>query len=426
MLLEKIRGNKFFRAIITLMSGSILAQAITLLASPIMTRLYSEEQIGEYTLILTAVTMFGGVVCARYDISIVSDTEEKNVYALIRLCVLISLAISLAAGVGYAVYYELTDSISLHPLAVFGWVSVLLFLLGVGLALNSYNNRYKQYKLMSSAHVERAAGKEIVLVGLGLIHPSTWGLLVSQLFNSFLGYWRQAVPLVKHRQNFKEVTRADVRAVARKHIKQPLFSVPATFANSFSYSAINLMVSALYGNIALAYYSMSFRMLGVPLQLISVNVSKAFFERASRDYDRTGRFTKAYLQSSAVLLAFAVPMVVLLLWLAPWLFEVFFGQGWGISGVYVQYLAPMFGIRLIVGALTPAMTICNKQNVELVVQLLFVGAVVVAFLLCRGGADIKSFLLAITVLFSVIYFLFYLLMLKYSYSSNKKEKVQND
>ena len=423
MLIERVRQNKFFRAILTLMSGSIIAQAITVLASPLMTRLYTEEQIGEYTLIVTAVSMFGSVICARYDISIVSDNEEKNVYALIKLCLGISLAVSVLVGIGYAAYYHVLGSVSLHPISIFLWIVLLLFLVGVGNVLNSYNNRYKQYGLMSSAHVERAVGKEALLIGWGFLAPSTLGLLVSQLVNSVLGYWRQALPLRFHKKELKEVTAAEVGAVAKKHLKQPLFSVPATFANSFSYSSINLMVSALYGNVALAYYSMSFRMLGVPLQLISVNVSKAFFERASRDYDKTGRFTKAFLQSSAVLLAFAVPMVALLLWLAPFLFELFFGAGWGVSGVYVQYLAPMFGIRLIVGALTPTMTICKKQNVELVIQMLFVVAVLAAFLLCRGGADIKTFLLSITTAFSVVYLAFYLLMLKYSYSSGKKEKV---
>ena len=57
--IKKIIGNSFFRSIATLMSGTIIAQVISFAISPLMTRLYSEEQIGEYTLLLTAVTMFG-------------------------------------------------------------------------------------------------------------------------------------------------------------------------------------------------------------------------------------------------------------------------------------------------------------------------------------------------------------------------------
>ena len=113
-------------------------------------------------------------------------------------------------------------------------------------------------------------------------------------------------------------------------------------------------------------------MLGLPLSIISVNVSKAFFEKASREYDKTGQFCKTYLQSSLLLLAVAVPMTVLLILLAPWAFELCFGEGWGTAGRYVQVLAPMFGIRLIVGSLTPTMTISKKQGLELILQCLFV------------------------------------------------------
>lgn len=419
--MEKLRKNKFISSIMTLMTGSVIAQVISVLVSPLMTRLYTEEQIGEYTLILTAVSMFGTVLCARYDQSIVSEPNEHNAYALVKLSFLVTVVLSVIVGIGYTVYYEFTDSLSISLWETLFWIILLLFFTGVGHIITSYNNRFKQYKLMSATHVGRTIGKEGALVGFGLLNMGSLGLLISQLLGVSLGLGSQGRSLWKNRDKLKVAKTEDVIAVARTHIRQPLFSVPASFANSFSYSVINIFVNSLYGTAVLAHYSMSFRMLGLPLSLISVNVSKAYFQKASREYDEKGSFCKTFLQTSLILLAVAVPMVILLVLFAPWAFEVFFGEGWGQAGVYVQYLAPLFGVRLIVGALTPTMTICNKQNFELIIQGLFVVSGFLIYYLSANGAAIGAFLIGISALFSAVYLVFYLVMLKLSFSNKKGE-----
>ena len=409
-------------SIATLMSGSVLAQFITILASPLMTRLYTEEQIGEYTLVLTAVSMFGSVLCGRYDQSIVSEPDERNSYSLIKLCFLLTIIVSLVIGIGYAVYYQLEESTSLGGGETFFWIFLLLLLTGVGNILNAYNNRLRQYKVMATTHVMRTAWKEASLVGLGILKTGYYGLLVSQSLGVGIGLSTQAKKLIQDREKLRSITGKDMKIVARHHIRQPLFSVPASFANSFSYSVLNIFVSNLFGNAVLAHYSMSFRMLGLPLVLISSNMSRTFFERASREYDQKGEFHRTFLQTSVLLAAIAVPMVILLVLFAPWAFEMFFGEGWGKAGVYVRYLAPMFGIRLITSALSSAMTICNKQHIELYLQGFFVVSAYVVYFLCRDGATMEAFLIGISTMFSVIYIVYYLVMLKMSNSVRKGEE----
>lgn len=410
-----------FTSITTLMSGSVLAQLITVLASPIMTRMYTEEQIGEYTLILTAISMFGTVICGRYDQTIVSETDESKAFALVRLCLLITAAASPVVGIGYTLYYNCSGSLSLSVWETFFWIGFLLLLTGIGNILNAYNNRCKQYKIMAATHVARSVGKEAALIGFGALKAGSFGLLFSHMLGLGLGLNSQSKSLRKNKDKLKKITIKEIFGVARRHKRQPLFSVPASFANSYSYSVLNIFVSNLFGNSVLAHYSMSFRILGLPLTLISTNVSRAFFEKAAREYDEKGNFKKTFLQTSLLLMAVAIPMVVLLMLLAPWAFEVFFGSGWGQAGVYVQYLAPMFGLRLIVSALSPTMTICNKQNIDLYMQVLFVGVVYAVYYLCNTDTSMELFLMGVSLGFSLCYVVYYLGMLKMSYSQKEGE-----
>lgn len=419
-VIKRIINNKFFRSIATLMSGTIIAQMISFLVSPLMTRLYTEEQIGEYTLLLTAVTMFGAVICGRYDMAIVSEKDDKSIFSLIKLSSIITIFFSVAVSIGYSIYFCLSGSTKMKFAEIFVWILVFLLAKGFLNILHSYNNHHQEYKLMAKSSVTKEVGKATTIVGFGLFNLGTFGLLLSYLFSDILELWQQARNFKNNIFKIKSITFADVQNVSKKHIRQPVYSVPASFANSFSYSIINIFVDALFGTVALAYYSMSYRMLGIPLTLISGSTSKAYFEKAVSEYNQTGNFRKTFVQTSLFLLVLAIPMALILMLLAPWAFELFFGEGWGKSGEYVRYLAPMFALRLIVSPLTPTMIICNKQKTDLIFQILFVVASCGSYLFGRAMKSIEVFLLSITIMFAIVYTVYYVYMLKLSFKKENK------
>ncbi len=420
--LSQLYQNSFFRSIATLMSGTIVAQIISVLVSPLMTRLYTEEQIGEYTLLLTVVTMFGSVICGRYDMAIVGESEEKGMFSLMKLSIVITLILSVAVSIGYSIYLCMSDSTRMAFLEVFFWVFIFLLLTGILHVLHSFNNRNRDYKFMASAGIVKEVGKASTLVCFGALNFGTVGLLISYVSSSALELVQQLNRFKNSIYAIKEITVSDMVTAAKKHIRQPLYSVPASFANNFSYSVINIFIDALFGPVTLAYYSMSYRMLGIPLMLISVNTSKAYYEKAAREYNQNGSFNKTFVQTSLFLVAMAIPMTIGLMVFAPWAFELFFGGGWSVSGEYVRYLAPMFGIRLVVSPLTPTMIMCNKQRTELLIQILFVVSSCLAFVVGTYMQSIKLFLISITVSYAIVYVLYYLYMLKLSF----KEEIKND
>ena len=393
----------FLRAITTLASGSIVAQIITFATSPIMTRLYTTEEIGIYTLILTAVSMFGGVICGRYDMSIVYEEDEDNVIPIIKLSFIVCLLMSTAVSCGYGIYYWITGKDNNSYLSIIAFTFILLFATGIVNILISYNNRNREYSLMTSVFVIRTIAKNVTMVILGFLNAGTMGILFSEVIGQLFGMNGQARSLKPHLKDIYRVSTKRMTDVAKKHHSQPLYSVPAIFANNFSYSSINLFIESLFGLSFLGYYSMSFRILGMPLSLISTNVSKVFFEEASREYNQTKQFKIAFRKTSLFLVAVAIPMVIGMIWLAPPLFGWFFGNGWEVSGKYVQILAPMFGVRFIVSALTPGMIICGKQKLELKIQLLFAVMSIAAFIITKlAHLTINKYLMVISISFSVV------------------------
>lgn len=404
-------------SIMVLFSGSLISQIVTVATAPIMTRVFTEEEIGEYTLLITAVALFGSVICAKYDYSIVNEHENKKIYPLIKLSLLVGFWLSVVLSISYSVYVdifcEMMIPLTISVLIVF----VFLFLTAVRNILTSYNNRERDYGVISRTTISSTIAKDGTMVAFGFLRTGVVGLILSQLFFLVVGLKRQAKKLIPNVKTILNIDRESIKEVAIKHKKQPLYSAPANLLNNFSYSIVNIFVSQLFGVAILAYYSLSFRLLGLPLSLISTNTSKAFYERASKDYAETGSFRNIYLKMSLFLLCLAIPMVIILMFFSPMLCRIVFGASWEVAGHYVQILAPMFGIRFIVSALTPSLTICNQQQYEFLCQALFVVAAFAILIIGKIYGSIDLFLIGMSISYSIIYIFFYVLMLRFS---NKK------
>lgn len=414
--LKNVIKTNYFRSITQLTAGSFIAQIITFIVAPISTRLYSAEQLGIYTLILTLLTIFGPVVCGKYDLAIVSAKDNKETMELIWGSFIFTLFSLIFISVFYKFYLKYHPEI-INEVGIFAYLLILMILIkGLTNILTSYNNRNKEYKTISSVYIIRSLFQNLGLVVFGLLNLGSIGLLFSYFLGSLFGLRKQAEILYKNKGELLNVNIQGILRAFKKYIKQPLFSMPAHFLSSTSYSILNIFISGLFGLTIFGYYSMTYRVLGLPLSLISMNASKVFFQRASEEKRKYGSYHRALKQISLFLLSISIPMVLVLIIFGPFMFELVFGEGWYISGVYVQILAPMFGIRFIVSALTPALIVSSKQKIEFVIQCCFLSCSILAFLVCKVFMfSMFIFLLIISISYSIIYLVYYIIIYKLSF-----------
>ena len=163
---------------------------------------------------------------------------------------------------------------------------------------------------MTSVYVIRTTAQNLLMVMSGMLKTGVFGLISSQVLSQLLGIKKQGEELSEHKKELKKISKNDILNVAKKYKKQLLYSTPASFANSFSYSSINLFISSLFNNTILGYYSISYRVLGLPLNIISSNVSKVFFEDASNEYHKKGSFKHSLLRTTSFLGIISVIMVI--------------------------------------------------------------------------------------------------------------------
>ncbi|BAC14841.1 hypothetical conserved protein [Oceanobacillus iheyensis HTE831] len=417
--IKKIFNEGFYKSIITLITGSIFAQALTILVAPLLTRIYSPEELGVYALILTAEGIFGGIICARYDIAIVTEPNKKRLFPLIKLSFLITIVLSLIFAIGYGSYYFIIKTEYQNYSYAIIFIFVLLIVNGLMRVLESYNNRYKEYKVMTSVYVMKSLTQNIGSVVLGILKLGVLGLLFSHTVGMLAGLKKQSMTMRSKMKDIFVSNKYEMIDVMKSHYRLPIYSAPATFANRFSYASISLFIESLFGLAVLGFYSISYKFLGLPLTIMSNNIAKVFFQEASREYDQTGMFIKSFKRTSIILFLISIPMVLILYFFSPLAFEIAFGQGWKEAGVYVQILAPMFGIRFVVNTVAYGLQVVKKQQLELMLQLLFIISSIGCFILSKFlHFNINQYLLSITTVFSLVYIIYFFSIMKFAYGKS--------
>ncbi len=108
------------RATLTLLTGSVLAHALPLLLGPLLTRLYTPQDFGQFALLWAVATNLAVVGCARYEFALPLEKSPGRASVLMALCARLLLAVS-ATSVAIAavlVLWQGTPLAWLLPLAV--------------------------------------------------------------------------------------------------------------------------------------------------------------------------------------------------------------------------------------------------------------------------------------------------------------------
>jgi O-antigen/teichoic acid export membrane protein len=424
----------FLKSLMILATGSLVAQAMVAGEQLLLTRIFSPEILGINAFLIAFPQACIGTLCGRYDLSIVYEEDESKVLPLVKLTFLLNLALSALISLGYAGYIFLLKEEYRQFLFLIPAIFVYLFGYGMTNTLNAYNNRNQQYKMITKMHMLRTfvqcAGTiglvALVVLVLKVEDPRVQVslLLLPFCLGMLCGVATQGKMIFSRWKELKAIKGNELWSVAMKHKKQPLVSAPAIFANGYSYSLVTMNMEELYGEASTGYYSMSNKLLGMPISLISGNISKVYMEQAAKEYNATGKYKNAFNKTFVFLIIMAIPMFLCIYFFAPpvcaWLFG---GEDWRIAGEYIKTLTPMFACRFVATALSPGLFVCRKQGAEFAIQILLLSltavAGVVATMLCY---NIEQYLWIVCIARSVALVVCILAVFYYSRGGGRKKE----
>jgi O-antigen/teichoic acid export membrane protein len=90
-LLTKLKPkSEFAKNVLTLMTGTTIAQAIPIAISPILTRIYTPEDFGVFALYMSLASIISVVATGRYELAIMLPKKDDDAINIVALSTLIS------------------------------------------------------------------------------------------------------------------------------------------------------------------------------------------------------------------------------------------------------------------------------------------------------------------------------------------------
>ena len=88
---KKLTGNDFLKSLAVLMTGTLVAQIIGYLLAPIITRLYTPAEMGEFGMFQRVTVLLATIATARYEYALPLPKKDKHAFILFRFALKISL-----------------------------------------------------------------------------------------------------------------------------------------------------------------------------------------------------------------------------------------------------------------------------------------------------------------------------------------------
>ncbi|MBA4283879.1 MAG: hypothetical protein C0432_06275 [Candidatus Puniceispirillum sp.] len=397
---------------IWLISGSIIAQVLNFLASPILTRIYSPEEFGEYMLFLSIAGLFTATINGRYDMMIVS-AEEKDLFSLIRVSLIISIIVSILSTITFFVINFRTDMIDLPVYTFLLFFSTISFY-GLINIITAYNNRIEEYKLISQFTVIRSTIQNLGSILLGIMGMGYLGLAVSYVFGQFIGVRKQSKKLRIHFKDFKKLSTGNDLQILKKYINQPLYSLPSILINNLSYTILIIVIGKLYGVLEVGLYSIALRVLGLPLSLVSGNISKLVMKSGFEEIKNNSSIKLTFNRYFRILVLLSIPLFILISESSNYVDKIF-GKEWNDSGLVINSLLFMFIARFITSSLSPLYILIGRQKIDFLLQILFlIVTLILSLVSYKMSFDFLTYINYINILYGSVYVIYLIYLFYFS------------
>ncbi len=360
------RQSRFSSDVATLVTGTTIAQFITILASPIITRLYGPEAFGLLALFTSITGIIVVIACLRYELSIMLPESNEDAINLLGLCIIIVTVISLLTlpviWFGQEKFCQLLNAPNLAPFLWF--VPPFVLISGIFLALNYWNSRTKHFRRLSIARVtssvattgtQISAGFSGFTGGGSLIGASVLGHFVATFILAFQ-ILRDDYRLIKKSLNFNRI-----RDGFTRYKKFPLIDTFSSLLNTISWQLPVFLLAAFFSPIIVGYYALGFRILQLPMSFIGNSISQVFFQRAT-EARRDGTLANLVENVFKILIMIGLFPILILTFIGKDIFSLVFGSVWAEAGIYTQILSIWALVWFISSPLSMLYIVLEKQE----------------------------------------------------------------
>jgi len=349
-----------------LTGGTVLGRAITILATPLLSRLYTPADFGVLAVFFSMATTLITVACLNYEAAIPLPKDDESGLAVVTassaFLVISTVLCGLVVMLFGAQVARLVHTPQLQP---YLWLLPINVLGGGAFAiLNWWSIRVQAFKSLAKRRVVQSACQVATQLSVPLAMRGPFGLLLGDSAGDAGGVTLLLVDTVRYiKAHALRVTAPGTIEAISRYRKFPAFGLASVLVHTGFSVLPAFILTRLYGLQETGWYGLVNQMLVVAAGLIGLAIAQVYLSNAAQLVHSSPVQLRSlfWRTSRAAFLLGLAPFAVLLLF-GPPLFALVFGAKWVEAGKYAQLLALPFLVMLTVGPVFPTLTVLERLD----------------------------------------------------------------
>ncbi|HLR18614.1 MAG TPA: oligosaccharide flippase family protein [Staphylococcus sp.] len=344
-LILNVLKKKFVRNVIMIVAGTAGAQAIAMIMSPIITRMYGPEAFGMMGTFSSIINILVPIAALAYPIAIVLPKRDINAKKIIELSLIITVFNAILSLIILLFFNNsIVNLFNLKEISNYMFLIPLVILFGGFMQVSEqWLIRTKQFSINAKVTILQSAITNGSKVGIGFFYPVAAVLVVITAMAN--GLKATLMAILSKKSSYKEVENnvdeelKTTKQLAKEHYDFPMYRAPEMFLNATSNGLPVLMLSTFFGPAAAGFYSIGKTVLRLPAELIGKSVGDVFYPRIAEAANNKENLPLLIKKATLALAGVGILPYGLIIIFGPTIFSLVFGSDWAVAGEYARWIA---------------------------------------------------------------------------------------
>ncbi len=363
---ELLESSPVLRNILTLFSGTIIAQAATMVLAIFLARMFGPEQFGRLGIYNSVVALLVAIASLRFDMTMMLPKRDVEARVLKNLSSWSIIIVAIAASIGGFLAQDwITERYGGDEELgqLFPFLGLSVFLIAEVAVLQYWYNRKLEYKTIAVNRVQQTVGTSLGQLGIGALGlRGVAGLFLGMTLGQLYAWINLGLKAKELRQPLPKDAPSKW-AMAKRYRKMPLLNGPNALLDAVRMNGMMILIGEI-SLVTLGHFDFAWRMLQVPVSLLQGAISQVFFQKLTTvERGRMEPLVRFVIKRA---LLFGIGPFIILFLISPWLFPFIFGAEWKEAGYYAQALTPWMCMMLVTSPISTIFIVTESQRTLLI------------------------------------------------------------
>jgi lipopolysaccharide exporter len=364
--------SELLRSASILISGTVIAQLVSIALQPILRRLFSAESFGIYSVYLSLIGIVIVISSLRFDDAIVLPKTDKESTNVLTLSLIMSFLFNLflffiviIKGERIISILNLPPNISIKILYI---IPLGAFLFSTCQSFNFWLIRKRKFLSVSVNKFLRRGTEGTSQVCLALTKIPN-GLIYSDIIGQIANVITVIIQSFRYGLTTKMITIVKLRYVISKYKDFPKFNLIPALMSTCSYLLPPIFINKYFSAESAGYFDLAKLLLSVPLAFVTASFSSVLLQKVAEKFNNRESFLPDLKPVFLIVAIAALVEILVIVLFGEGIFKFIFGKAWIFSGKISKIMVWSFAFNFIVSTFTSIFVSMRKIRVFSIYQL---------------------------------------------------------